>query len=316
MAQKMKLDVLFAFPAYGGNGGTSNETPNIRQWMMSINQKLHDDERIGKLHEITLSDTPITMVRNRFVREARALGVDVIVMVDSDQHPLLHEKEPWFKEFFFSSFDFLYGHYAKGPAVIGSPYCGLPGGFGSENVYVFQWIKYGDQPESSFSLEQYSHAEAANMRGIQECAALPTGMIMYDIRAFELIEPSGFTQREVLERLMTGQINVDQAVDDLRPGHFYYEWSDQYATEKASTEDVTNTRDISLAGCAKLGYNPVYCNWDSPVGHWKPWCVSGRPAVHNPEDIAATLRIAFQEDVRSDEVTVDVKDLIDGKAHG
>lgn len=307
--QPRKLDIMFCFAPYGGNGATSSETPNIRQWMMSIFGKLKADGRIGELHEASISDTPITMTRNRFVRMARAKGADVIVMVDSDQNPLLHENDPGFKEFFFSSFDFLYEHYEKGPVVIGAPYCGPPGGAGSENVYVFQWQNYGDQQDSAFSLEQYTRAQASQMSGIQECAALPTGMIMYDIRAFELIEPSKLSQREVLEKLMTGEINVDQAMNELRPGFFYYEWKDQYADEKASTEDVTNTRDISLAGCAKLGYNPVFCNWDSPVGHWKPWCVSGRPKYHSPDSVAATLRQAFEDDLRSDEVIVEASSV-------
>lgn len=286
-----ELDVFFAFPAYGGNGGISSEVPDIRKWMCSILMGMKHDDRIGKITDLTVGDTPITMVRNRFVVEARKVNADVLIMVDSDMNPMKHAREPEFKEFFSSSFDFLYEHYDKGPCVIGAPYCGPPGGIGSQNMYVFEWQNYGDWgADTPFSLEQVPRAMAARMRGIQEAAALPTGLIMYDMRAFELIEPSGMTRSDVLDELIEGKITKKEALKKLNEGWFYYEWSDSTASGKSSTEDVTNTRDISLAGQAKLGYNPVYCNWDSPAGHWKPWCVSGRPYIHDPEKVAASFR--------------------------
>lgn len=306
MATTRKLSVYFGFPSYGGNGGISSEVPDIRQWYTRLMLSLAKDPRINEIHEDTLGDTPITMVRNRFVVEARARGCDVLVMVDSDINPNKHVNDPGYKPFFESSFDFLYDHYDKGPCVIGSPYCGPPGQRGSENMYVFEWQNSGDHgDESIFELSQIPRMMAAQMTGIRPCAALPTGMIMYDMRVFDLIEPCMLSTEEVLEQLITGKIGKHEAARMLRPGFFYYEWKNAYAAEKASTEDVTNTRDISLAGCVKYGYNPVYCNWDAPVGHWKPWCVDGKPGSYCAENIAATFRHVVLNDIHADEVEVD-----------
>ena len=311
MATERILSILFTFPSYGGNGGISSEVPDIRRWFTRVIMQCKSDSRIGHVHEVTKGDTPITMVRNQFVQAAREHKADILIMVDSDQHPDLHLGEPETKEFFTSSFDFLYKHYDKGPCVIGAPYCGPPGLRGAENMYVFEWQNYGEhgEDETIFTLEQVPRMLAARMRGIQEAAALPTGLIMYDMRAFDLIEPCKKTRKEILAEVAQGVVTVDQALGMLNQGWFYYEWTDSTASEKASTEDVTNTRDISLAGQVKLGYNPVFCNWDSPVGHWKPWCVRGRPLIHRASDVAATFRNAVLCDIPDDEVLVEASTI-------
>lgn len=258
-----KLNVLICFPAYGGNGGISSEVPDVRKWMCNVLMDTQDDERIGWVETYTVGDTPITMVRNRFVKEARKRGADVLVMVDSDQGPDYHlGRDPSAKPFFTTSFDFLYENYDKGPHVIGAPYGGPPEVH--ENVYVFLW-RSNRNVDFTISLEQYKREEAAMMAGIQECAALPTGLIMYDIRAFDLIDPP----------------------------YFWYEFSDKEETEKASTEDVTNTRDISLAGQIKLGYNPIHCNWDAWAAHYKPWPVS-KPTPVSAHHVAQRFKAAIE----------------------
>jgi len=318
MATQRKFDVYCGFPSYGGNGGISSEVPDIRQWFARWLVNAKEDPRVGQIIELTVGDTPITMVRNRFVLEAKRLGCDILLMVDSDINPNLHAGETGYREFWESSFEFFCEHYERGPCVIGAPYCGPPGyEKGRENMYVFQWYDHGNHEEETvFTLEQVPRIMAAQMKGIQPCAALPTGMILYDMRVFDLIEPCMLSTEDVLEKLITGDITKQEAARMLRPGYFYYEWKTPQAAEKASTEDVTNTRDISLAGCAKYGYNPMYCNWDSPVGHWKPWCVRGKPAIYRSENVAATFRNVVLNDVHSDEVIVDASNLkcLDAKA--
>lgn len=303
-----KLTVLFAFPSYGGNGGISSEVPDIRRWFAEVYHRAASDPRIAEIREVTVADTPITMVRNQFVTLAKRAKADVLVMVDSDMNPLKHRDEPGFREFFSSSFDFLYDHYDKGPCVIGAPYCGPPGA--GENMYVFRWGNGGDHgdesPCTSFKLDQYTRAEASRMRGIQECAALPTGLIMYDVRAFDLIAPSSRAPTEILIDFQMGKISLEQARRELTvKGWFDYEWKTMAADEKASTEDVQNTRDISFAGIERLGYNPVYCNWDSPAGHWKPWCVRGRPWLASADDVSERYRSAVLSGLHRDEVHID-----------
>jgi hypothetical protein len=233
--------------------------------MTPLVAKLSRDPRVADTRMWNLSDTPITMTRNRAVLMAREIGVDVLVMVDSDMKPDVCGGEEGAKPFFDSSLDFLIEHFPKGPVVIGAPYCGPPP---TENVYVFRWQnQQSDNANADFQLEMYDRHTAAKMAGIQECAALPTGLIMYDMRAFELTEPK----------------------TDADKPWFYYEWSDRYAAHKASTEDVTMTRDLSLIGTQRLGYNPVFCNWDAWAGHWKPKCV-GKPVVISASGVSAKLR--------------------------
>jgi hypothetical protein len=262
---QQKFNVGFVTFSYGGNGGISSEVPNIREWMVPLVADLSKDSRIDQIRVWNLADTPITMTRNRAVVMAREYGVDCLVMVDSDMHPDVHAGALDAKPFFQTSFDFFVDHYSKGPCVIGAPYCGPPP---VECVYVFRWNNMqSHNPGPDFQLEMYDRHTAVKMAGIQECAALPTGLIMYDMRAFSLTEP--------------------KTTDD-KPW-FYYEWKDHFCAEKASTEDVTMTRDLSLVGTQKLGYNPVYCNWDAWAGHWKPKCV-GKPQVIDAAGVSAKLK--------------------------
>jgi hypothetical protein len=130
----------------------------------------------------------------------------------------------------------------------------------------------------------YDRHTSASMMGIQECAALPTGLIMYDMRCFDLTEPK----------------------DDASKPWFYYEWHDKYAAEKASTEDVTQTRDLSLVGVTKLGYNPVHCNWDAWAGHWKPKCV-GKPAILSASSVGHKLKDAWGKGYEGNVKLIDLR---------
>lgn len=283
MQQKFNVGIVTF--SYGGNGGISSEVPDIREWMVPLVADLSKDPRIDAIRIWNLADTPITMTRNRAVLQARQFGVDVLVMVDSDMKPDLNNGHPDAKPFFQSSFDFLVKHYAKGPCVIGAPYCGPPP---VECVYVFRWQNMqSEHPSPDFQLEMYDRHTATKMAGIQECAALPTGLIMYDMRAFEITEPKK---------------------DGDKPW-FYYEWKDKYQAEKASTEDVTMTRDLSLAGSQKLGYNPIYCNWDAWAGHWKPKCV-GKPVFIAASGIADKMKQCWEADIEPGVKIVDFKSTV------
>ena len=267
MQQKFNVGIVTF--SYGGNGGISSEHPDIREWMIPLVANASKDPRIDQIRIWNLSDTPITMTRNRAVLQAREFGVDCLIMVDSDMKPDMNAGQPDAKPFFDTSFDFFVNHYHKGPCVIGVPYCGPPP---VECVYVFRWTNMANEnPNPDFQLEMYDRHTAVKMAGIQECAALPTGLIMYDMRAFELTEP--------------------KTAED-KPW-FYYEWKDLYQAEKASTEDVTMTRDVSLVGTQKLGYNPVYCNWDAWAGHWKPKCV-GKPQVIAAGGVSKKLKDCWE----------------------
>lgn len=276
----MKLKVGICSFSYGGNGGIRSEVPDVRDWMLDVFSAARKDSRIESILNYELSDTPITMTRNRAVLEARKLGLDVLVMVDSDMQP---DCEPGAKPFFQEAFDFLYRSHHRGPVVIGAPYCGPPP---AECVYVFKWESLrNDQCNPNHQLKMIGRGEAARMSGIGEVAALPTGLIMYDMRIFDLLEPKD---------------------KDSKPW-FYYEWTNKYHSEKASTEDVAATRDMSLAGMSVLGYNPIYCAWDSWAGHWKPHLVR-KPAEMTVSDVALKYAQALESGYRKDESIVHFHD--------
>jgi hypothetical protein len=220
-----------------------------------------DHERIDSLILWNKSDTPITMVRNLCVEDALSLGVDYLLMIDSDMHP--DEPNLHCKPFYRVAFDFLWQRGA--PACIAAPYVG-PGHH--QNIFVFRWRNtnnYGLVP-GNFKIDQYTREEAVERSGIEKVAALPTGLIMYDMRVFERLDP---TDR----------------------GYFYYEY-DTNRTEKHSTEDVTLTRDLSLAwqdnqraGC--------YCAWDCWAEHIK-LTHFGKPTALTVESVGKALHAAYR----------------------
>ncbi len=271
--------------AYGGNGSVAMELPSMRTWWGKNLLALKNDKRLGPIHSRTYSDTPITMTRNRAVIDALESKADFILMLDSDNHPDMYlghdlEAEPFLK----SSLDFLIENYSDGPSVVGAPYCGPPPHpikGGEENVYVFHWEKTeSDNPNAGFKLMPYTRNHAMIMRGIQPCGALPTGCILFDMRAFGLTEPREFER----ERWR---------------GWFYYEWSDRYASQKDSTEDVTATRDMGLAGVK------LFCQWNSWAGHMKPKMV-GRPQALCADQVTSRFRCAVEEGIESTHRLIDL----------
>jgi hypothetical protein len=283
---QQKFNVGLVTFSYGGNGGISSEVPDIREWMVPLVSELSRDARVDQIRIWNLADTPITMTRNRAVLQAREFGVDVLVMIDSDMKPDLGGPDA--KPFFASSFDFLVNHYHKGPVIIGAPYCGPPP---AECVYVFRWQnQQSHNPNPDFQLEMYDRHTAVKLAGIQECAALPTGLIMYDMRVFELTEPKA---------------------EGDKPW-FYYEYPDLYQSQKASTEDVTMTRDVSLVGTQKLGYNPVFCNWDAWAGHWKPKCV-GKPVFIEAKGVSDKMKSCWSAGVDNSVKLIDFRSPIADK---
>lgn len=261
-----RLSVLIAFFPYAGNSTGSSMAFDVTEWFAKTLVKVKKDERIADIYIRSFCDTPITMTRNESVNAARELGADILVMVDSDMRPDMYPDAP---KFWDVAFDKIYEHYEKGPLVIAAPYGGTPP---HENMFVFKWRGYMNAGEETpFSLEQYTREEAAKMKGLEEAAALPTGLIMYDVRAFDLIE---------------------------KP-YFRYEWTDESESGKASTEDVQNTRDICIAGIQQLGYNPIMCAWDCWAGHLKVWCV-GKPGILTSEAVSDSLKRALERGSRNE----------------
>lgn len=261
-----QLSLLVTTFSYGGNGGVSSTHPDVMFYILAQQKKWAKDERISRVGIVELGDTPITMARNKAVLTARAGQYDMLLMIDSDMKcDMLVGSNPEARPFWDSSFSFLYDHYEKGPVWVFAPYCGPPP---VENVYVFDYQNFqSDNPDDMWKLAGISREEAYLRRGIEPVGAGPTGLILCDMRGFDVIEPQ----------------------DDDDESFFYYEWTDKYASQKSSTEDVTATRDFSLMGIQQLGYNPLFCNWDAWAGHWKPKCV-GKPNIVSACDVSRKMR--------------------------
>jgi hypothetical protein len=262
-----KLDVYIAMFAYSGNGSIPSVSSVTAKWIAHLMPKLIADDRVGKVVLRDICDTPITMTRNLAVREAKEGGFDVLLMLDSDMHPDMYVDAPPFWD---KSFDFLYDRYVGmgHPTVIGAPYVGPPcdaQGRGEANPYVFRWYQREEGTEN-LELRFLNRNEAAEMNGIQPMAALPTGLILYTLNAFDLMEPP----------------------------YFQYEMTDRFCTAKASTEDVYNTREIGLAA-ASLGYGDVvFANMDSWAGHMKVKTM-GKPMQIDSRQVSRTFQKHYRE---------------------
>lgn len=300
-----KLDILFAFFVYAGNGGVAMQLPDITTWFAKRSMELAKDPRVGRVGVKRFGDVPLTMERNRVVRTAKDEKFDVIVMLDSDNIPDLYEgKTPEAKPFWETSFDFLYQRAMRGvPTVVCAPYCGPPPhpvNRGEENVYVFHAEKdENDTKHPGFKFTAYSRTHAAQMRGIQPIAAGPTGVIMYSTDAFDLLPVRNETTEQILDQVEAGTITKERAARLLSmQSWFWYEFTNLEQTQKASTEDVTNTREIQLAGIAKHSEPVVFCNWDAWAGHMKPKCV-GKPEPIAMEQISAMYLEAMEKPISS-----------------
>ncbi len=231
--------------------GNNQEHPASSQYVINLMFSLLQDDRISDIDNWYKSDTPITMVRNLCVKEAIDRGIDYILMIDSDMRP---DSVPGAPGFWPTAWEFAMkcradeelirtaspsptpdGLFRAGPPItIAAPYCGPPP---REECYIFQWhSNQTDDVTLNTWLAPMDRDCAADRRGIEEVAALPTGLILYDIRVFE----------------------------HLTPPWFEYEWEDRpFNTRKASTEDVYQTRNASMQGM------PQFVAWDCWADHIK-----------------------------------------------
>ena len=226
--------------------------PEVTDWLVSTVIQAKQDDRIKHVKHVKINDTPITMTRNRVIKQAVQSDVDFVLFVDNDMRPDL--LLPGSRPFFPAAFDFALQH--AGPCLIGAPYCGPPP---HENVYIFRWAsQQSEHPNMDLRLEQFSREEAAVRGGFEEVAALPTGLMLIDMRF----------------------------VQYLKPPYFRYEYMDAEETEKATTEDVYFTRNCSLAGVKN------YVLWDAWAGHFKQKCV-GKPHLLTADQVRQEFREAL-----------------------
>lgn len=239
-------------------------------WVVDTTLQCFQDPRVESVKHWAVADTPVTMTRNRAIKDAVKNGIDILLMVDDDMGPDLINPKISFWE---TSFDFIVNRWNQAPTVIGAPYCGAPP---HENVFVFKWNNTEtDSANANYRLSQYTRSEAEDATGIKPAAALPTGVIAIDMRVITGFEHNG------------KKIKLPHPSVSGRP-YFYYEWEDAEQTQKASTEDVTFTRDVSLLYNAHQ-LDAVFCNWDTWAVHFKTKAVS-KPYGVKPHDLAKIFK--------------------------
>lgn len=291
-----KYKLFLAFFGYGGNGGVATLSPDVAKWHVHTTLAAKADKRIDDpILDTLIADTPITMSRNLAVHSAQQVCADILVMVDSDMNPDMYlGSDPLAKPFFKSSLDYLDAHYEQGPVCIGAPYCGpepnKPVGDGESSVYIFNWANTHNGPtgENGLRLEMYPRQQAALMEGIAPVAALGTGLVMWDMRLFDYLPHPYFDYEWHLDGPPC------QHCGTVKPGPRY---------KKASTEDCMHTRNMSLIGQEKLGYNPILCNWDAWAGHWKPKCI-GKPVLQTVSAVNSHLRQCYRNGINYDDSLV------------
>lgn len=258
----MKVSVAIARFPYG-----EMEHSACVDWLMLTYHKMMIDERISDVKIGRKSDTPITMTRNGMVQDCLNAKVDLLVMVDSDMGPDDCLAEPGSKPFWDSSFNYWWRYRKQKPCCIFAPYCGRPP---AEVPMIFRWCTWeGDHPNPDWRMEMYSREEAATRTGFEKVAAGPTGLMLIDMRVFEVLP---------------------------RPW-FAYEWKDSTQREKASTEDVVFTRNLSMLGIDQI------VNWNAWAAHYKVKRVR-KPGLITIESIAERMREPLLASRRAGEATI------------
>jgi hypothetical protein len=264
--------------------GDNREHPDSSGYYMGILPQLLRDDRISDIIPWRKSSTPITMVRNLCIREAIQENCDYVLMIDNDMAP---DSEPDGEPFWHTAWSFMMARRAREavncadikpewfnfdewwkrfpPCATAAPYCGDPP---REQPYAMRWKELGgtDDVDGHFKMTYVDRHDAARRTGIGEAPAMPTGLILYDTRLFYYLPPPWFD----------------------------YEYEDGYQTERVTTEDVYQTRNMSLLGM------PVYCAWDCWSGHWKPKLVR-KPRPIAVETVRGSLREAFEKQVSVNE---------------
>lgn len=267
---------------------TGSERMECVAWLMKTIRLIDRDEHVAGVESVCFKDTPAPMVRNRIVRASQKAGCDYLLCVDHDMCPdlPLDGNLPFWQV----AWNFLMRRRARErrrteeireagpvgpndprfiykdgepdapiglrelmPATVAAPYCGPPP---HECVYIFRWaLRQSDCPDPTFVLEMMNREECAFRGGVEEVAALPTGLILYDLRVFDVLPPPWYD----------------------------YEYEDPpYNSLKASTEDVYQTRNASLLGL------PQYVAWDCWSGHVKDKIVT-KPQVITRDHVHDSL---------------------------
>lgn len=254
MSDEQKTPWVLAAERVAKEGwGTLPERVNVSVVVFTYDKTMHADlldyivklygqmlhhPRINILRVATSTGYPTDRARNAAVKQAKEDGSHYALFLDNDNTPdYLLGRDAGAKPFLPTALEFALAH--DGPCFVGAPYCSGPP---AQEVVVMKHREYIPDLVGGLGkkLDKFTRDEAAVATGTERVAALPTGCLLMDLRAFDV----------------------------LPPPWFYYEFKDPpYNTQLASTEDVACTRNADWLGI------PQFCNWDAWAGHWKAYQV-------------------------------------------
>jgi hypothetical protein len=247
-----RVKLLVAVPTYDGR--LSSE---VMLYVSGLWQKAMDAcPRLEGVAVVTESGYPTDRVRNTILAKALNSGFDFVLMIDDDMHPDVGVgSDPEAVPFLPAALNFAVAH--DGPCFVGAPYTSAPP---RQRVLVMRWAeRVPDSPDGlGLELRSYTREEAATLTGIERVAALPTGMLLIDLRAVKT-HPTPW---------------------------FSYEFEDEAHTKLASTEDIVFTRDADWMGV------PQYCAFSSWAGHQKKY-TTGRPRIAPVEALPKAVHKAL-----------------------
>lgn len=249
-----KVNVLVTVFTYAKQVGA-----DVFAWCTGPAQEAKSHPRIGTLAFSYTQGYPTDRCRNAVALESKRAGFHYVLMLDDDMNiDFLAREDLTAKPFLQSSLDFALAH--DGPCLVGAPYCSAPPG---QDVLIMKDREYAPDNLDGLGkkIDKYTRDEAAVMTGIHRCAALPTGCLLIDTRAFDVVDPPWFS----------------------------YEYADPpFNTKLASTEDVVFTRNAHWLGC------PLFANWDAWASHIKTWA-TGKPRLAPIDDIPMSVWRAYQK---------------------
>lgn len=266
-----KVTILIARLSYSGY-----ERVEIGTWLAQTALMLDKHPRVENVFHKLQMGYPTSRVRNEVLKICREKRIHFAVMVDDDMVPDVHspgrsvgyDHLPMMSDqtnFLPAALDFALEH--PGPCVVGAPYCAGPP---EERVLVSRFReKQSDCPNGpvgGLALECFSRDDAATRTGIEMVSALPTGLMLIDMRC----------------------------LDVLGAPWFDYEYKDIHRTELASTEDTVFSRNLFYLGV------PQYVAWQSWAAHIKVKPV-GRPRKYPLAAVPEQVRTAMREQVLADE---------------
>ncbi len=150
-----------------------------------------------------------------------------------------------------------------GPCVIAAPYCSGPP---KERVLVHRFSEFEQEsanaPAEGIQLECFTREEAALKTGYEMVAALPTGLMLIDMRVAMI----------------------------LRPPYFHYEYNGDNETALIGTEDVVFSRNLYYLNV------PQYVDWSAWSAHVKQKIV-GRPRHYPNLAYSQGIRKTWEHDL-------------------